>query len=122
MHTQYLEIKEDNKLPKMLSAKKTWKLLKIWSTKGFSSVVTNLAGLKPGQGVLPSGLQTLPYNLGNMHNLASKIREDTTLQTSLTFKQTEEILPSLKTGSWALFRPPEKMLSELKNFWKFANM
>jgi hypothetical protein len=60
---------------------KTWKLLKIRSTKGFSSVATILPGLKPGQGVLPSALQTLPYHLGNMHNLASKIREDTTLET-----------------------------------------
>jgi hypothetical protein len=60
---------------------KTWKLLKIWSTKEFSSVATILHRLKSGQGVLPSGTQTLPYNMGDMHNLASKIREDTTLQT-----------------------------------------
>jgi hypothetical protein len=39
--------------------------------------------------VLPSGLKTVPYHLGNMHNLASKIREDATLQTLLTVKQTE---------------------------------
>ncbi len=59
---------------------KTWKLLKIWSTKEFSSVATIISRLKPEQDVLPSGLQTLPYNLGNMHNLTSKIRGDTTLQ------------------------------------------
>jgi hypothetical protein len=69
MHTQYPKIKEDNELPKVLS------------TKGFSSVATILPGLKPGQGVIPSGLQTLPCHLGKVHNLASKIREDTTLQT-----------------------------------------
>jgi hypothetical protein len=45
------------------------------------SVATNTPRLKPGQGVLPSGQQTLPYHLGDMHNLASKIREDTSLQT-----------------------------------------
>jgi hypothetical protein len=71
---------------------KTWKLLKIWSTKGYSSVATILPGLKPGQGVLPSDLKTFPYHLGNMHNLASKIWEDTTFQTLLTVKQTIEIL------------------------------
>jgi hypothetical protein len=60
---------------------KTWKLLKIWSTKEFSSVATIISGLKPEQDVLPSDLQTLPYHLGNKQNLASKIREDTTLQT-----------------------------------------
>jgi hypothetical protein len=27
------------------------------------------------------GLQTFPYHLGDMHNLASKILEDTTLKT-----------------------------------------
>jgi hypothetical protein len=64
---QYPKIEEDNAFSKVLSA------------KGFSSVATILPGLKPGQCVLPSGLKTLPYHLGNMHNLASRIREDTTL-------------------------------------------
>jgi hypothetical protein len=44
--------------------------------------------------VLPSGLQIFPYHMGNMHNVASKIREDTTVQTLLNVKQTIEILPS----------------------------
>jgi hypothetical protein len=74
--------------------RKTWKPLKIWSSKGFSNVATILPGLKPGQDVLPSGLKTLSYHMGNMHNLASKIWEDTTLQTLLTVKQTIEILQS----------------------------
>jgi hypothetical protein len=60
---------------------KTWKRLKIWSTKGFDGVATILPELKPGQGVIPSGLQTFPYHLCDMHNLASKIHEDTSLQT-----------------------------------------
>jgi hypothetical protein len=51
----------------------TWKLLKISSTKEFSSVATIIPGLKPGQGVRPSGLQTIPYHLGNMHKVASNI-------------------------------------------------
>jgi hypothetical protein len=59
----------------------TWKLLKIRSIKGFSSAATTLPGLKPGEGVFPSGIQTLLYHLGNKHNQASKISEDTTLQT-----------------------------------------
>jgi hypothetical protein len=71
---------------------KIWKLLEIWSTKEFSSVATILPGLKSGQGVLPSGLQTFPYHMGNMHNRSSKIRKDTTLLTLLTIKQTIEIL------------------------------
>jgi hypothetical protein len=43
-------------------------------------VATNPPGLKPGQGVLPSDLQTLHYNLHDMQNLTPKIREDTTFQ------------------------------------------
>jgi hypothetical protein len=36
------------------------------------------SGLKPGEGVLPSDLQTLHYLLGDMHKLALKIRGDIT--------------------------------------------
>jgi hypothetical protein len=60
---------------------KTWNRLEVCTTKGFDSVTTILAVLKLGQGVLPSGLQSLSYHLGDMHNLDSKIREDTALQT-----------------------------------------
>jgi hypothetical protein len=60
---------------------KTWKLRKIWLTKRFGSVATTLPRLKPGQGVFQSGLQTFPYHMENMHNLAPKIRKDTALQT-----------------------------------------
>jgi hypothetical protein len=51
-----------------------------WTTREIESVTTNPPGLKPGQGVLPSGLQTLQYNLGDMHNLTPNIRGDITLQ------------------------------------------
>jgi hypothetical protein len=81
MHTQYLKIEEDNKLPKMLSAKQNLETPENLITKGFSNFGTILPGLKPEQGVIPSGLQTLPDHLGNMHNLTSNIREDITLQT-----------------------------------------
>jgi hypothetical protein len=80
MHTQYPKIEEDNEIPKVLSAKQNLKTPENLN-KGFNSVATILPGLKPGQGVLLGGLQTMPYHLVDMHNLASKIREDTTLQT-----------------------------------------
>jgi hypothetical protein len=38
--------------------------------------------------MLPSALLTFPYHMVNMHNLSSKIREDTTLQILLTVQQT----------------------------------
>jgi hypothetical protein len=38
--------------------------------------VTNSSGLKTGQGALPNNLQTLHYNLGDMHNLTHKIQGD----------------------------------------------
>jgi hypothetical protein len=81
MHTHYPKIKENNEHPKVLSAKQSLTTSEIWSTKGFSSIATILSGLKSEQGVLPSGLKTFPYHLESMQNLASKIREDTTLQT-----------------------------------------
>jgi hypothetical protein len=70
--------------------------------------------------VLPSGLQTLANHMGNMHNLASKIREDTTLQTMLTVKQTIEILPSLTTGSWSLVCTLERNDSVAQEFFKIC--
>jgi hypothetical protein len=76
MHTQYPKFKKDNEFPKVLSAKQNLEMPEIWSTKEIDSVATN----PPGQGVLPSGLQTLHYNLGDIHNLTIKIQGDTTLQ------------------------------------------
>jgi hypothetical protein len=38
--------------------------------------------------MLPSAQLTFPYHMVNMHNLSSKIREDTTLQILLTVQQT----------------------------------
>jgi hypothetical protein len=52
----------------------------ILTTKEIDSVATNSPRLKPGQGVLPSGLKIFSYNLGDMHNLTFNIRGDTTLQ------------------------------------------
>jgi hypothetical protein len=80
MHTQYPKIREDNEFLKVLSAKQNLETTGIWTTKEIDSVATNPTGLKPGQWVLPSGLQIFPYNLGDIHNLTSKIWEDTTLQ------------------------------------------
>jgi hypothetical protein len=50
------------------------------TTREIEIIDTNPPGLKPGQGVLPSDLQTLHYNLGGMHNLTPKIQEDMTFQ------------------------------------------
>jgi hypothetical protein len=83
--------KKRMKFQKCYQLSKTWKLLKIWSTKGFGSVATTLPGLKPGQAVFPSGLKTLNYHLVNTYNPAPEIREDTILQTLLIVKQTIEI-------------------------------
>jgi hypothetical protein len=71
------------KLKKIVKSQKCYQLSKpenSWKSDQLS-VATTLTGLKPRQRVLPSGLQTLPYHLGDMHNLTFKIREDTTFQT-----------------------------------------
>jgi hypothetical protein len=51
-----------------------------WTTREIEIVGTNPPELKSGQGVLPSYLQTLHYNLGGMHNLIPKIQLDMTFQ------------------------------------------
>jgi hypothetical protein len=53
--------------------RKTWNRLEICTSKEFDSVATIQPVLKHGQGVLPSGIQTFPYHLSDIHNLASKI-------------------------------------------------
>jgi hypothetical protein len=97
MHTQYPKIEEDNELPKVLPAKQNLKSPE--NLMRFGSIVTTLPGLKPGQGVFPSGLRPLPYHLRNMHNLVSRIREDTTLQTLLIVKHTLN-RNSAKSENW----------------------
>jgi hypothetical protein len=51
-----------------------------WTTREIEIVATNPPGLKPRQGVLPSDIQTLHYNMDDMHNVTPKIGGDTTLQ------------------------------------------
>jgi hypothetical protein len=80
MHTQYPKIEEDNEFPTVVFTKQNLETPEIWSTAEIESVATNPPKLKPGQGVLSSGLQTFPYNLCDMHNLTSKIWGYTTLQ------------------------------------------
>jgi hypothetical protein len=52
---------------------KTLKKHESLTIKEIKIIATNPPGLKHGQGVLPSDLQTLHYNLGDMHNLTPKI-------------------------------------------------
>jgi hypothetical protein len=47
-------------------------------TREIEIISTNSSGVRPRQGVLPSDLHTLHYNLGDMHNLTPKIRGDMT--------------------------------------------
>jgi hypothetical protein len=77
MHTQYLKIEEDIEFPKMLSVKQK---PENWNNRELEIIATNSPWLKPGQVVLPSDLQTLDYNLSDMHNLTPKIWGDTILQ------------------------------------------
>jgi hypothetical protein len=53
---------------------------KNWTNREIEIIATNPPGLKPGQGVLPSDLQILHYNMGDMHNLTPKIRDDMAFQ------------------------------------------
>jgi hypothetical protein len=65
MHTPSLKIKEDIEFIKVLTAKQ---LPENCTTREIEIIATNSLGLKPGQGVLSSDLQTLHYHLGDMHN------------------------------------------------------
>jgi hypothetical protein len=73
MHTPSLKIEEDNEFPKVLTAKQLPGKDRNRTTREIGITATNSSGLKPGQGVLPSELQTLHYHLGDMHNLTPKI-------------------------------------------------
>jgi hypothetical protein len=50
------------------------------TTREIEIIATNQAGLKHGQGALPSDLQTLRYNMGDMHNITPKIQGDMAFQ------------------------------------------
>jgi hypothetical protein len=77
MQTSSPKIEEDIEFPKVLSAKQK---AESWTTKDIEIIAVNPPWLKPVQGVLPSNLQTLYYNLGDMHNLTPKIQGDMTFQ------------------------------------------
>jgi hypothetical protein len=76
MHTQYLKI-EDIEFLKMVSAKQKPEK---WTTREIEIIATNPPELKPRQGVIPSDLQILHYNLGDMQNLTTKIWGDMAFQ------------------------------------------
>jgi hypothetical protein len=94
MHTQYLKIQEDIEIPKVLAAKKKPKSI---IHMEIEITVTISYGLKPGQGVLHCVLQSLHYNLGDMHTLTPKTLEDMAFQNSHLFWKNLESFPSLET-------------------------
>jgi hypothetical protein len=77
MHTPSLKIEEDIEFPKVITVKQ---MPENWTTREIKIVSTNPLGLKPRQGVLPSNLQTLHYNLGDMYNLTPNIWGDMAFQ------------------------------------------
>jgi hypothetical protein len=72
--------KEIMNFQKCYQLSKSLEKTKNWTNREIEIIATNQLGLKPRQGVLSSDLQTLHYNLGDMHNLTPKIRGDTTPQ------------------------------------------
>jgi hypothetical protein len=73
MHTLYLRIGEDIEFPKMLNVKKSL-------GKPVESINTISPELKLRQGVFYCVLQSLRYNIGGMHTLTPKTREDMVFQ------------------------------------------
>jgi hypothetical protein len=73
MHTPSPKIKEDMQFPKVLTIKQFSGKLGNWSNRDIEITATNASGLKPGQGFLPSDLQTFHFDLGDMHNLTPNI-------------------------------------------------
>jgi hypothetical protein len=67
----------DIEFPKVLSAKQ---MSESWITREIEITATISSGLKHGQGVLQGAPKTLHYNLGDMHNITHKIREDMAFQ------------------------------------------
>jgi hypothetical protein len=75
MHTPSSKIEEDMQFLKVLTVKQFSGKKKPgnWSNRDIEIIAANASGLKPGQGFLPSDLQTFYFDLGNMHNLTLKI-------------------------------------------------
>jgi hypothetical protein len=51
-----------------------------WPLKGIAPSLTSIPLFQNGQGVFPSDLQTLHFDLSDMHSPTSKIREDMAFQ------------------------------------------
>jgi hypothetical protein len=49
-------------------------------TLGYCAPITNSPLIQTGQGVFPNDLQTLHFDLSDMHSLTFKIREDMVFQ------------------------------------------
>jgi hypothetical protein len=72
MHTQYHKIEEDIEIPRVLSVKQMPRKSLKAKHREIEITATILSGLKLGHGVFHCVLQSLHYNLGDMHTLTLK--------------------------------------------------
>jgi hypothetical protein len=80
MHTQYPKIEDDIEFPKVLTVKQMPEKSESWISRGIEITATISSRLKPRQGVLQGVLQTLRYNIVDMHNITPRILEDMAFQ------------------------------------------
>jgi hypothetical protein len=67
-------------------------LNELWSDKLIEILIANTSKLHIGQEVFHGGLQRLDYDLGGMHTLTLKIKEDIEFQRGLNVKLNPECL------------------------------
>jgi hypothetical protein len=61
-------------------------LKKLWSNRLIEILIANLSKLHIGQEVLHADIQRLNYDLGDMHTLTLKIKEDIEFQRGINVK------------------------------------
>jgi hypothetical protein len=89
---------------------------------GFEILTANPSKLHFGQEVLHSDLQRLDYDLGDIHILMLKIKEDIEFQRGINVKLNRGKKIQVCKLSWlALFAPLKQIFSDLYNFCRFGN-
>jgi hypothetical protein len=72
--------------------------------------------------VLHSALETLHYDLIDMHNLTPKIQEVIAFTRWLSDKQTAKMCQVWNLGYKAIFGPLEQLFTQLQILCKFAHL
>jgi hypothetical protein len=97
-------------------------LTKLCSISLVATAIANSPELNFGQGVFHYALQTLHYDLIDMHKLTTKIQEVIAFTRWLTDKQIQQKRAVWNLGYIAIFGPLEQLFPQLPILCKFAHL